>query len=472
MGSRWDRDPQGQDDQAYSWERDDGWEMSSWSQQGRRAQPPAHPQRSDSQAYSARQPQQRYPLANRQAMPARLAGGRDPQRKKSNALPVLMAILALLAVAALAGYLERSHIKALITPAPTATAAEPALVLPAFSDWRVAYLGQDGQLHAVSLDGKTDDAGMSLASIPTAASATPSATSTTTSGGDYALASPDGQHLLYGGANGPVLVHLTAQTADPDAARTVQKPLSSLVWSPDSARLAGLDSSGAIHLLAIASFADTTVPTTAGKGIQGIVGWLDASHLVVRVDKSGTTTEQIAALDVANGQQRAIVTLAKSGFGTLRYSLSPDGAHLLVWNTAVTGQSFTAILRNYDTKTGQARKLPTSLRATGSTVSAAQWKPGTQLITLSSGSATTHDFKLWLVDAANDTATSIGASVYPLGWVSDGSALIAGSALAGTPGGGPYTITALTFPSSGAPAPVSLTKKVATFSWLGLVKTA
>ena len=45
------------------------------------------------------------------------------------------------------------------SPTPTATPEPTALppgVFQAFGDWRLAYLGVEGKLHIISLDGKTD----------------------------------------------------------------------------------------------------------------------------------------------------------------------------------------------------------------------------------------------------------------------------------------------------------------------------
>ena len=42
--------------------------------------------------------------------------------------------------------------------APTITPL-PAMLFPPFSDYRAAYLGKDGHMHAVTLDGKTDTIG-------------------------------------------------------------------------------------------------------------------------------------------------------------------------------------------------------------------------------------------------------------------------------------------------------------------------
>jgi hypothetical protein len=42
-----------------------------------------------------------------------------------------------------------------VTPTPTPT-VDSASLMPAFHDWRAAYLGQDGHVHIVTLDGQTD----------------------------------------------------------------------------------------------------------------------------------------------------------------------------------------------------------------------------------------------------------------------------------------------------------------------------
>ncbi len=474
MGSRWDRDPQESNDEWDDWERDDAGGnargASSRAGQGGRGNQPAYPQRSYPANPQRSYPQQqRYQSSNWQAAPARVGTGRQAQvRKQGGAQRVIGAIIILLAlVGGIGGYVERNHIKALLNRAPAATAG-PTLVLPAFADWRVAYLGQDGQLHAVSLDGQTDSAGLGLPSL--VAAGTPVASSSAADTSDGAYASPDGHYLVYGGANGPEVLHLTANQGDADAARSDQSAPAALLWSPDSTHLAGLASDGSIHLIDL-TLADTKIPATAGAGIQEILGWIDTGHLAVRVDKSGATSEVVASLDIASGAQHTIISLAKPGYGTLRYSLSPDGAHLFVWNTAVNAQPFTAIFRNYDTKTGSVHKLPNSLNAVGKDVSAVVWQPGTQKAALSSGGAA-HNAKLWLMDAAADSATAVGANVYPLGWLPDGTQLIAGSALTPSAGGGPYTLSTFIFASSATPNQVTLTTKAMTFPWLGLVKTA
>jgi hypothetical protein len=371
---------------------------------------------------------------------------------------------------ALVAYVERAQLNALLhrKPTPITTVTNtPSLVLPAFSDWRVAYVGQGGGLHAVSLDGKTDVTGIGLPAL-TATNASGTPVTGATLGAESA--SPDGRYLAYDGSSGSVLVHLTAHQGAQDAIRNSSAVPRAALWSPDSARMAWLGANGAIHLTTSDSLTDATVAGTSGQGIQEILGWVDATHLGVRVAKPNATSETVAALDIATGQQRVIVTLTKAGYGVFHYRLSPDGARLLAWNSAISGQSFTAIFRNYDTKTGAVHKLPNSLKAVGPNISAVAWKPGAASVAIASGANETHDLKLWLVDAAGDTASSLGTA-YPLGWLTDGSQLIMSSANASKLGGGPYTISAVSFPATGAPVRVTLTDKAMSFPWLGLVRT-
>jgi hypothetical protein len=377
-------------------------------------------------------------------------------------------VLALLAVAAIGGYLERGPLIVLmhrVLPSTNTAAA----VLPTFTDWRVSYAGSDGRLHAVSLDGATDVTGITLPGLAAGTS------STATPGSSPAVgsASPDGRYLAYLGSGGPVLVHLTAHAADQDALRSGNTIPGSAQWSPDSTRLAWVGAQGEIHLTSPGTLEDAAVPATGGQGIQDVLGWIDATHVVVRIGNPTDANDQIAAVDAATGQQRGIVSFVRAGYGSLHYRLSPDGARLFAWNTPLAGQPFTPILRNYDTASGQVRRLPNTVKVVGTNVSAAAWEPGAQTLAVASGSAATHDLKLWLIDAAGDSATSIGADGYPLGWTSDGNTLICGSAIAAKLGDS-YTISAYTL-AAGAPVPpphVTLTDHALSLPWLGLVHTA
>jgi hypothetical protein len=487
MGGRWDtKDPwdDAGDDDAW----DDDWPSkrsgSGSSYQPRQQQSQARrnpsqerasyqqPYQSQARPYQQRYqpPQQQYQpyaSANRFAVSARQQARGQAQAKRKDLAPVFGGMIALVAAVMLIGLLAHNQILALLHRTPATSGNTPSLVLPAFSDWRVAYAGQDGLLHAVSLDGKTDVTGVSLPAL-TPAAGTPTGGLGLSVG---AAASADGHYLVYSSGGGAVMLHLTAQQADQDASRTGATVPSSLLWSPDGAHLAWLASNGAVHLTSVDTLADTATSGTATLGITELLGWVDATHLGVRVAKANATTEEVAVLDTASGQLRVVVTLTKPGYGALHYRLSPDGARVLAYNSPITGQPFTAIFRNYDVQSGQVHKLPNTLKAVGQSVSAVAWKPGAAMVAIASGSAATHDQKLWLVDATADSATSIGTT-YPLGWLADGSTLITGNTNVAKAGGGPYTISAFTFPSSGAPTAATLTDKAMTFPWLGLVRTA
>src|SRR5262249_16538317 len=82
-----------------------------------------------------------------------------------------------------------------------ATEAPTPAVFPAFTDWRVAYLGKDTLLHVVAMDGKTDLAGPFLPDLaaPGLNLATPAVSS-------------DGRRLAYESSRGVVILSLGRNT--------------------------------------------------------------------------------------------------------------------------------------------------------------------------------------------------------------------------------------------------------------------
>src|SRR5262249_34945816 len=92
--------------------------------------------------------------------------------------------------------------------------------LPAFSDWRVAYIGEDTRLHIVSLDGKTDLAGPYV----------PSRDHLGEAHGGVATA-PDGHSLAYPTSLGVVVARLTPGHVPIDVINGLYFDLS---WAPKS----------------------------------------------------------------------------------------------------------------------------------------------------------------------------------------------------------------------------------------------
>ena len=206
----WDRDGRGREDWGRDAEQEDdefddrasGWTASRRPYPPTQAYPPRPP-------YAQGRPSQSYPAPDWRASSRVGVRGQPPEQpKRGRGGLVTGIVLVFLAIASVGGYVERATLLTLLHRVLPSTGSS-ARVLPAFPDWRVAYVGSDGRVHAVSLDGATDVSGVSLPSLATA--------STLLAGG---TASPDGHYVAYAGSGGPVLVHLTAHTDDADAIRS------------------------------------------------------------------------------------------------------------------------------------------------------------------------------------------------------------------------------------------------------------
>lgn len=341
-----------------------------------------------------------------------------------------------------------------IASAPT-TISGPALTnyavsgpaLPTFSDWRVAYIGPDGDLHLVSLDGRTDLAGVSLPSYGQAG------TDLFTAG-----ASPDGEQLLYGDASGATSVdlHTDRATILPGARTGYYNAL--LAWSPDGkAALIGSANqpadivrfpSGAINLAP----PDNRVGSGMLVSIPGATyGWLDAAHLAVEDLEiedptiptpsrvfAPQTVASLASQDIATGQLRPIATLRSPTLVSGFFSLTPDGTAALFYNADVQDAPFTSIVRRIDLATGQI----TPLTAIASVLPASQilWQPHGHKALVVTGVDTYQPIRFYMIDLDQDRVTPITLNGFPLAWAPDGATLIIerGKWLPPPAGQGPY----------------------------------
>lgn len=168
-----------------------------------------------------------------------------------------------------------SH-KAVVKPTATrqmATAQPTTATLPAFSDWRVAYLDASANLHAVSTDGKTDIVGPNLPGFTTTGFNLPASS-----------VSPNG-HLLAYGSDTTLIASLaggsSAVTNVPGSGGTY-----GLAWSPDGSLLA-ISNNVTMPLMVRSSDLQTrqipTPPAYQSARIGRLYGWLDATHIVVDV---------------------------------------------------------------------------------------------------------------------------------------------------------------------------------------------
>lgn len=369
----------------------------------------------------------------------------------------------------------------------TATiAATPPPGLPAFSDWRIAYLDGALKVHAVSADGRSDvTGGLSMLGLSTRGWSVPPA-----------QMSPDGHLLAY---SAPDRFEPTSGLSVLDASGQQAVYYNAglygyqMEWSPDGDLLA-VNTDRSVAILGIGNDSITTVPPASSLRVTQVLGWTDAAHLVVIARQpstpptpapsstpvssgppSGPESTTLYVLDITSGALRPFVTLSSSTMGLPNFTLLPDGQTVLYGNRPFQGLPFTPDVALINVKTGAVTHLPHAA-ATGSGFTGVAFLPGTHTIAVSQGSFLAGAFKTWLVDTAHDTVTPIAAtSGVAVGWVPGTHTLIlsSGTTDSEATGEGPYTISAVPdVVSNPQAAATTLTTSAMTFPWLGFVKTA
>lgn len=163
-----------------------------------------------------------------------------------------------------------------VTPVATAsvTVQHQGSILPAFHDWRAAYLDRFDAMHVVSLDGKSDTLVTILNGL-----------TVFNSQGNRAAISPDGRYLAY--VDSPKygrihLVDLAATTPAAQAERVIQGEISDVFWSPNGRWLLAVGTIGKSSSLFRVDPLTATVTPFDGYSISAaVVGWLDPARLLV-----------------------------------------------------------------------------------------------------------------------------------------------------------------------------------------------
>ncbi len=241
--------------------------------------------------------------------------------------------------------------------------------MPTFSDWRVAYIGQDGALHVISQDGASD----SRASV--AGGALPLMEQTSYDVLSAGI-SPDGQYFAYG-SDQRYIINLAARSAPTLPLVTVADAPSALCWSPDSKRLAIASSQG-WSIVAVATDQATLVPGSVAAQAQ-LPGWINGAHLLGLTGNTGDSTRVLLSLDISSGVQHTIATISTGNLSNPIFVLSPDGKQVLLYNVAggegntIPYRAFVAVI---DTATGQQQPLPKIAQLTNGGFITVAWKPG------------------------------------------------------------------------------------------------
>lgn len=365
--------------------------------------------------------------------------------------------------------------------------------MPAFSDWRLAYIGQDGNLHVVSLDGKADLMGAHLT------------VSGPTETGVYAAGTaPDGEHLAYG-TNGVNYIDIRRNSVVMlPTYKSNSSPNPTILWASDGHALVinGFQNAAAIVQLPSGTTTQEPAQNLVANGsllIGGIYGWLGNASLAVdytAAEASSTPTSGrlqtpqtvavLARMDATNGKIQPIATIRSATMSSGHFSLTPDGSEALFSNARVQDFPYTPNVQRIDIHTGQTTPLPrlaSIIPALGG-FNALLWLPGTHLALAATGFPENGDLHYQLIDIDHDTTMPVSLPAFPVDWSPDGKTLILASidntiqrdngygfADVGVVGSGPYTLSAVTFDANwNITQQVTLTTHAMHIPMLGFVR--
>jgi hypothetical protein len=369
------------------------------------------------------------------------------------------------------------------TPTASATASLPApsatplpATFPAFHDWRAVYLAPDMHFHAVTPDGKTDVIGAAFPGFGGQ------------SGGGAlfsAGASPDGHYIAFMNYVTLDIFDLRAQTPPDQVLHSGYKYLpTSMFWSPDSQSVALGEDGFTAHSTYVVPIAPITIPHTSfvpgtntpdtGPYIEP-VGWRDNHTLlmytwIVQSMNPYTATGVLEAMDSTSGATRTITTFPHAERSVPYFVVSPDGQEAFLYNGMAHDQPYIPEAEVIDTATGVVHQQTAILNLEAqqqASVSAAAWQPGTHNLAVTLAT----DF---LVNSDTGASIPIKSMDSVAGWSPDGSTLVLSNATndENTVGMGPFTLTAVTFSSSGQATLTPLTHNSMSFVFLGFIRSA
>lgn len=346
--------------------------------------------------------------------------------------------------------------------------------LPAFTDWRVAYIGADGRIHAVSLNGQRDNAG--------------SAVPLQGINGDgvwTAGSSPDGRYLAFFSPSALTIINVSSGVR-----QTTALPIgdTTLSWAPDQ-RCMALVNGPSVLCVNATTGAQVTIPLQSSQHpwVGGPYGWLDATHLVVDDRSSPATAPSILeSLDTTSGSIQRIAALPIPPDGS-SYAVAPGGTYTLASDAQYQNMPFTPVVDLVNNATGAVTALPhlASLLPALGGFTQVLWQPDAMQAVAVTGFPQNGDLRYWLIDVAQDTAAPLKLAGFPVAWSPDGSTLIVASGGAasdangigfkniGVVGGGPFQLSAVAVDARGnLSTAVPLSSHAMHIPVLGFVHTA
>lgn len=330
-------------------------------------------------------------------------------------------------------------------------------------------MGSDGHLHFISLDGKTDISGQLLDGL-------------TTNGANISSAgfSRDGHLLAYVGAEGLVVIDVTGRV---DTHQVTNAGSTEVAWSPDGSQLALSDGEGSVCVARISGGPCRVSSPQHNVQLTNLIGWVDGSHLAMQfLPPPPSSASQfiprtgLGILDVTSWSFRVVTTFSGTDLGTDTFLLSPDGKEALFFNKRFRDDPYTPMVKEIDLASGAVTSLPHLANAMDpySGFTSLAWRPGTQMMAVSTGFDVNGDLKTWLLDLQHDTVVRLRLpeARYVGGWAPDGGHLILTTGWQFTVNRGPLEIDAATVQADGQANSTVLTKAASTFPYLGFVRTA
>lgn len=332
------------------------------------------------------------------------------------------------------------------TPTSRGKAIAALSGLPKFSDYRAAYLDDEGRVRIVAANGQ--------ASIgPTLPNTGLLMRTPAASYYDVAV-SQNGQYLAYVEGDASVRDAATPLPSDGPVAivnlitgTTLSMPIraNDLSWSPDNRLLVAPDVSNFTDINIIDAITGISRQLVVSfKGAQAyiplVAGWIDSTHIAVFYQHGGSTptpTQVASAAPQPTGSLQQSLGSIDIHSGAITYLadlpdpsdvfLSPDGKEVLL-----APNYSTAMAQVVDTRTGQTSPLPNisqafagkfaDLGAGGNWSLHSAWQPGAghvlalSLAIDSSSSSASQEPGVWLLDLDHDSATRMAANAYPLAW--------------------------------------------------------
>lgn len=386
--------------------------------------------------------------------------------RRRRLLSILGTAAAILVIVAASLALFKSHSPSKTgSPTPT-TSVQPSGILPSFSDWRIAYIGANGVLHAISQDGLIDSSTSNLPML------------TQHPGFHIASAgvSPDGHFFAYG--NDQIyIINLATQNASRLAIQTIPMIPYGLYWSPDSKWLAVYDNQKW-------SLVDVNKPqepllSTRIPSDKGILGWIDTTHvLAVTGHNAANGSFSLDSVDVFTGAQKTIATVLNGNLGAMGMVISPDGKRVLLYTQppgeGATSNAFSPFIEVIDTSTGQKHTLPQIAQKTGADFASVAWKPDSDTIAVTGGLPINSKITSWVLDVTADTATKLPSQDFPVGWAPDTGALILSTSSDFQVTNTPHKISIMhsMSPSPTQALPTVLVQAAYSLPFVGFVRTA